>query len=168
MAKIKSVKMDSAYAALDSASNDRSEKNDCAVKAVAAATGESYTTVHDMMMLLGRVDGKGTCTAIIHKAIRKLGYKCVDSDGETVDAYSCEPFATEYFTDQYPGAGKKLKSVTTHHPDRYPNCPVWKGRTFLMLTAGGRHIVCIRDGVNIDWTRGKAQRAVKIWEVLPA
>jgi hypothetical protein len=37
-----------------------------------------------------------------------------------------------------------------------------------MLTNGGGHIVCIKDGETIDWSKGKAKRAFLIVEVDPA
>lgn len=129
------------------------EHNDCAVRAVAAATGRPYDEVHALFKANGRRDAARTATSITRHVMGLLGYNLQDVSARD-------------FIAQYPGShARVLKSVTTHHPDRFPGA--WKnGKTYLMFTPG--HILAIVDGVNHDWTRGRALRATRILEVLPA
>lgn len=53
------------------------ERNDCAVKAVAIATGTDYRTVHALMKKHGRRDRKGTPVPITFKVLKELGFKTV-------------------------------------------------------------------------------------------
>jgi hypothetical protein len=166
----KSSNRNDAFNVLSETSGVMGENNDCGVKAVAAATGVSYMRAHQALAKLGREGKEGTHFAYIRAAIEQFGFRLVDQNGgaTTLFAYNSRGFDVEYFTQHYPGAHKKLQSVTTHHPERFPKATVWAGRTFLMLTNGGRHIVCIKDGETIDWTKGKAKRAFLIVEVVPA
>ncbi len=129
------------------------EANDCAVRAVAAATGRPYDEVHALFKTAGRGDARRTPTSITWDVLKQLGFRT-------------EQRFSQHFIAQYPGShARVLKSVTTHHPDRFPGA--WKnGKTYLMFTPG--HILAVVDGVNHDWTRGKALRAQIIFEVLPA
>ena len=66
---------------------------------------------------------------------------------------------------RYPGAHKALRNVTTHHPERFSD--VWRdGKTYLMYTRG--HVLAIVNGVNHDWTRGRAKRCKALYEVVKA
>lgn len=129
-----------------------SEHNDCAVRAVAAATGRAYDEVHALFKAEGRRDARRTPTSITWEVLKQLGFRV--EYRHAVD-----------FIRQYPGShATALKSVTTHHPDRFP--AAWKnGKTYLMFTPG--HILAIVNGTNHDWTRGRALRAKSIYEVLP-
>jgi hypothetical protein len=141
-----------AFKELQAAASSVNENNDCAVKAVAIACNADYHIVRDMMERLGRQTGKGTPWEVIYAAIDQLGYKRV--------------WVNEYdLIRQYPkGHRDVLKSVTTHHPDRFN--AVWaNGKTYLMSTGG--HILAIVNGVNHDWTRGTARRCKGLWEVVP-
>ena len=50
------------------------ENNDCAVKAVAIATGTDYATVRALLRNIGRRDGHGTQPDDYRYAIRRLGF----------------------------------------------------------------------------------------------
>lgn len=126
-----------------------SENRDCTVVAVAAACEVSYDVAHDAMTKAGRKPGRGAYVHQTHKAIESFGFKL-----ERINA--------SVFIAQYPKAHQILRSVTTHHPDRFKK--VWKdGHTYLIHCA--HHVLTVRDGVNMDWTRGKAMRAVLIYRV---
>jgi hypothetical protein len=132
---------------------DMGERNDCAVRAVAAATGRPYDEIRAMFEAQGRHAGCGTPIWVTWSVLERLGFRAERRDARD-------------FIAQYPGAhAAALKSVTTHHPDRFKS--VWaNGKTYLMLTPG--HILAVVNGVNHDWTRGRALRAIAIYEVLPA
>lgn len=125
------------------------ENADCAVVAVAAATGVDYKTAHAALEARGRKPRKGTPMDITHAALRDLGFVAVRVDPRN-------------FIDQYPGAHKNLRSVTTHHPARFGS--VWtNGKTYLFRTRG--HILTVRNGQNLDHTRGRACRVIVLYEV---
>lgn len=128
------------------------ENNDCAVRAVAAATGRAYDEVHAMFKAEGRRDAARTPTTITWAVLQRLGFRA-------------EYLPATDFIRRYPGShASALRSVTTHHPDRFPQ--VWRdGATYLMFTPG--HVLAIVNGVNHDWTRGRALRAHSIYRVVP-
>jgi len=137
------------YASVRNASNALHESNDCAVVAATVATNEPYEKVHGLMAANGRRPRKGTAMAITEATLRALGFDMV-----------CVPH--HEFLSRYPG-GNLNRNITTHHPERYNN--VWAdGNTYLLRTAG--HILAVVNGVNVDWTRGKALRVKVIYRVV--
>lgn len=127
------------------------ENNDCAVVAAAAATGAPYARVHQLMEANGRRPRRGTAMKITRTTLRALGFNLI-------------PVARAEFIDRYPGGHKNATCVTTHHPDRFPK--IWQdGNTYLFRTKA--HILCVKNGRNLDWTRGKAKRVLEIYQVLP-
>lgn len=153
MPKIAKVGKSELYNAHLEQRSEMRERGDCAVRAIAALTETPYERVHAMMAAQGRKHGKGTPWDIIWSTLTALGYKRIQR--EPLD-----------FVHRYPGShASALRSVTTHHPDRFP--AVWQdGKRYLMATP--RHVLAIINGVNHDWTRGKACRAKAIWEIVPA
>lgn len=141
------------YAAHLSQGRDIGERNDCAVRAVAAATGSDYDAVRALFKAEGRRDARATPVSITWKVLAHLGFRA-------------EQRTARSFIEQYPGShATALKSVTTHHPDRFNS--VWAdGKTYLMFTPG--HVLAVVNGVNHDWTRGRALRATALYEVVPA
>lgn len=149
MAKIKPIAKSDLYRDLNSKSFDR---NDCAVIAIAAATGLSYEAAHSLAKAAGRKNGRGIRQAQTMAALAAAGKTTVE----------LEPLD---FIKKYPRPHQILKSVTTHHPDRFPD--VWKdGNTYLLFTRG--HVLAVVNGVNCDWTRGRAKRIRWIYRVLDA
>lgn len=150
MPRIAKVGKSELYSAHLEQRTEMRERSDCAVRAVAALTGTPYEQVHAMMAAQGRKHGKGTPWHIIWETLTALGFKA-----EYVPAVN--------FIRQYPGShATALKSVTSHHPDRFP--AVWRdGCSYLMSTS--RHVLAIVNGVNHDWTRGKACRASRVWRI---
>lgn len=135
------------YRAMSQEADKLNENNDCAVRAISIATDTPYKTVHELLERMGRIKRKGTRTQIIERAVKILGFRM-------------EHVPASYFIDRYPR--KNIANVTTHHPDRFPQ--VWKdGHTYLIYTPG--HILCVKDGVNHDWTRGRAIRATGIFRI---
>lgn len=149
MARIAKVGKSEVYAA--HLVQSKGERGDCAVRAVAALTDTSYEVVHSIMTRRGRKHGKGTAWAIIWATIEELGFTVAVRNATS-------------FIQRYPGShATALKSVTTHHPDRFPD--VWKdGKRYMISTRA--HVLAVINGVNHDWTRGKAKRAIKIYEIV--
>ena len=151
MARIAKVGKSEVFAAHVSAGQTINERGDCAVRAVAALTDTSYEVVHAIMARRGRKHGEGTGWAIIWATIEELGFTIAVRNPTS-------------FIQRYPGShAAALKSVTTHHPDRFPD--VWKdGKRYMISTRA--HVLAVVNGVNHDWTRGKAKRAIKIYEIV--
>lgn len=128
------------------------EKADCAVRAIAVACNVPYETAHAKLCELGRRHGRATHTTEIRSAICELGGR--------VQEYSFKQYRE--MVAQYPGKHCMKQYITTHHPDRFPK--VWRdGKTYLFFTRG--HVLCIKDGVNHDWTRGRSMKVTHIWEI---
>ena len=127
------------------------ERNDCSVRAIAAASGQSYDYVHGLFAAAGRKTGKGTRTSITNCVVAQLGLKLED-------------VPSQHFLDRYPPAHRKaLRNVTTHHADRFP--AAWAdGHTYVLFTTG--HMLAVVNGVNHDWTRGNALRVKRICRVV--
>lgn len=125
--------------------------NNCAVIAVCIATSEPYDKVHEMFLAKGRKLRRGVRTSTIEEVMNDLGYDMVVRLQGT-------------FISRYPSPHcKVLHFVTTHHPARFNK--VWAdGKTYLFSTGG--HILCVKDGVNHDWTKGRAKRVKVVYEVV--
>lgn len=151
MAKIKRSELPRtvAFNQIHQESQQIGERNDCAVKALALLAKIPYAEAHALLAAKGRKNGDGTYTHWIVSALRELGH--------TVSWRHSDQFIA-----QYPKAHKVLKGVTSHHMDRFNK--VWaNGKSYLCLTQN--HVFAVIDGVNHDWTRGRALRVVEIYEV---
>lgn len=135
------------YRTMAAESGRRKEKDDCAVIAVAMALNVSYEKAHRMCAELGRPDGKGmTTAALIILFKRELNL----SEIKPADMIA-----------RYPKAHRILKSVTTHHPERFNK--VWRDGRYILFCNG--HVAYVDNGVTHDWTRGRAKRVWKIYEI---
>lgn len=142
MGRIAYTPNDERYKALREASEKRGERNDCSVVAVAAVCDVPYEVAHETLRKLGRTRGRGTSTFQILEACKALGF-------------TTERINRRDKIEQYPGVhGRVLKNITTHHPDRFK--AVWRdGHKYLFLTSS--HVAAVVNGVNVDWTRGRAK-----------
>jgi hypothetical protein len=138
------------YRALNNESLARGERRDCTVIAVAVVCSVPYDVAHSALTAAGRRAKRGTHFAVTRSAIEALGYKV-------------EEVPLQYFIGQYPKPHRSvLKSVTSHHPDRFPQA--WAdGKTYLLRCAG--HVLAVVNGVNMDWSRGKALRVHTVMKV---
>lgn len=149
MAKIKPIAKADLYRELNAKSFD---SRDCAVIAIAAVTGLSYEAAHTLARAHGRKNRGGMRNAQIIAALAAAGKTVVE-------------LSPLNFIKKYPRSHQILKSVTTHHPDRFPDA--WKdGNTYLVFTRG--HVLAVVNGVNCDWTRGRAKRVCWIYRVVDA
>ena len=70
------------FKALDKASSAMGETNDCAVKALAAATENQYPDAHKALKVFGRRNRKGTYFSHMTKpAVKSLGYQLTEVKG---------------------------------------------------------------------------------------
>lgn len=135
---------------MQEASVSAKEAGDCGVKACAIAVGVDYYTALEKLTMLGRKPRQGTRHEIIKKFLALYGMKA-------------EPTPIDSFIAAYPKPHNNLKSVTTHHPVRFAKH--WPDGTYLLFSS--RHVSAIVDGVNHDWSEGRALRALYIWRVVP-
>lgn len=152
MARIKATTLTVEYQTVRLAQAQANEKNDCTVKAVALLTGATYATAHAAMARFGRQPGKGASNFSTERAIMALGFRLT-------------PVETRTMIQRYPkGHSDVLKSVTSHHPRRFPKA--WTdGNAYLAFTAG--HALAIVNGVCHDWSANKALRIYRLLKVEP-
>ena len=124
------------YRQLEKAAAERGEHNDCAVKALALATGHCYNVAQVALQLEGRKDKCGTYPAQTWAATEALGFKT----REVWNAWESE-------------RGMTVRTVGQQFP---------KG-TFYVHVAG--HILTMRDGEVEDWTRGSRRKVKRVVEV---
>lgn len=128
------------------------DKNFCAVIAVAAITKEPVKKVQELLAKNGRETGKGTETCIMKKVLIQLGYDVkVWSLSERVNIIL-----------SYPAPHNALKSITTHHPRRFPSS--WYDKPD-MLMFSNTHVSAYVDGVVCDWAIKTSKRIQEIWTV---
>jgi len=121
------------YQAIHEESEKMNETRDCAVKAVALACSVPYSTAHDELLWLGRVNRRTTPNYLIRQAIKNLGYKL-------------EPFE------------HRAKTVRTLARELRHTAG-----TYLVWTP--RHVLCIRGGKVLDWTKGRLNRINRVERV---
>jgi len=109
------------------------ETKDCAVKAVAMATGVHYVDVHSLMAANGRKTRKGTLNSITYKVLRHLGFKWT---GVKFQARTIRTLEREF----------------KHRPGTYL---VWVRQ----------HILVMKDGEVIDWTKNRQYRIQRVEQI---
>jgi hypothetical protein len=132
------------------------EANDCSVKAIATVCGVSYATAREVCAQNGRKSGDGMRTNDMLHAVRSLGFDCKE-----FSRYG-EGCIKSTFISQYPPSHQILKNVTSHHPKRFNK--VWAdGKSYLFFAKN--HVLAVVDGVNHDWTVGRAMQVYLIVEI---
>ena len=126
------------------------ETNDCSIIALAAVTDLPYNVIHADLSAEGRRPRRG---AFRMQQFRVLLYR----------RFFLRAHAPEQFIQRYPAPHNRvLRSVTSHHPDRFP--AVWRdGKRYLLYTYS--HVLAVVDGANCDWSRGRVLRINSIYEV---
>ena len=126
------------------------EDNDCAVKAVALATGKTYGEAHAALADAGREHGKATSRDMLHSALAALGYVALPYDERAIIA-------------DFPGVHATLKGLTTRLCWRHRRTD----RDVELREARRAKPIC--DGKTCDYSQGRAMRVVRggLFEVLP-
>lgn len=119
-------------------SESKGEYRDCAVKALAIAAEWEYAEAHAALRKLGRLDNKGTKKGLVESVLSLAGYSI------TV----------------IPLRRVRAKTVTTIERDT-----LFKNGVFIVRTAG--HVLCVRNGVPLDWTNGRRHRIKAVFQVEP-
>jgi hypothetical protein len=140
------------YLELDAESRARDEQGDCTVKAIAILCEVSYAEAHAACEKRGRKPNCGMSYDKWSQVFTDLGYEL-------------KPVNRREFMDtNYPGAYKRCKNITTHHPERFP--AAWAdGNKYLFWST--RHVTAVVDGVNHDWSVGKAIIVNRVFRVEP-
>lgn len=126
------------FSMLHADSKSVGETNDCAVKAVALATGRPYREVLRKMRAYGRRPRRGTPMRITKRVLEDYGYTMVLQ------------------TERFPQARTPITVART-----MPKRGVYLVRT-------SRHIFCYRAGKVHDWTEGRRHRVTQIWKIVRA
>lgn len=119
------------------AAESKKENNDCAVKAVAIATGVGYEKAHAVFAKLGRKPRHGVSWGQIVKAIEECTGRGVSYD------QIFKPNGSRY-------TGKTIGKALP------------KGRYILIFRA---HAAAMVDGVIEDWTDGRKKHILGYWKV---
>ena len=118
----------------------KNEKNDCFVRAVAAATGSNYDNAHKFVKeKFGREDGKGTNLVALH--MMNLEDHGMELNNKS---YKVKVLGTDEITNKYKLHGEviKRKKTVKSFIQSYP-----KG-TYIVGVS--KHAFTIKDGVLID------------------
>ena len=118
----------------------KKEKNDCFVRAVAAATGSNYDNAHSFVKeKFGREDGKGTNLVALH--MMNLEDHGMELNNRN---YKVKVLGTDEITNKYKLHGEviKRKKTVKSFIQSYP-----KG-TYIVGVS--KHAVTIKDGMLID------------------
>jgi len=127
------------YAKMHEDSVNMDEANDCAVRAVAAATGRSYTDAHTALKKVGRKNRRGTQQWMTFSVIKKFGFVVTKINR--------------------PKKAKTMKSL--------PGAMKAAGYTGTFLVFVRRHVAAFVDGTVVDWSAGRHHRIHKIYAVTP-
>ena len=122
------------FSTMKSAADAFCETNDCAVKAVALATGEDYGATRWLFTEFGRRPRHGTPVHITKKVMDYLGYDMVE--------------CRDWFD---------ARTIRSLEPE------ITSTGSYLVRTS--RHILCVKNGVVEDWTRGRLHRIINVWRV---
>jgi len=121
---------------VDEMSKYMNERNDCAVRAVAHASGVRYTTVHGMFKSRGRSNRGRSAYTASDWVMGELGMKM------------------ENVTSQVRARAKTVRTASRI---------LTKG-TYIVCTRG--HMLCIKDGEVRDWADGRQLRIRTVYRVL--
>ena len=135
------------------------ERNDCAVVAVAAATGVDYKTTHATFRRNGRRSRGRTAMSITFKVLKSLGAEVeqVVYNQSNSRRYSRTYAQNPGFTNQF-----RSNTVTTIEGEIQRKDP--QGH-YLIRTRG--HILAFADGRIQDWTAGRRHRVIEVYRVQP-
>lgn len=111
------------------------EKNDCTVKAFAAAANIDYPQAHRILASRGRKVGYGFNTLIVLEEIQKLGKNVKDVTSLVIS---------------------HTKTVRAFGQRGYRG-------TYVIRTQG--HVLCSKNGIVQDWTVGRCHRILNVWRI---
>lgn len=127
------------FADLERVAAEYGEKNDCTVKAIAAACEVSYGKAHRTLAKLGRQRGRGASLMMIHRAVEAV-------IGTTSDYHQ---------TYKGSAVGLTLNRFRKAHPTG----------NYIICSRG--HAMAVVNGELIDWTADTAGRrkVTNVWRI---
>lgn len=129
------------YEKANQVSNKYGERNDCTVKATAIAIGTSYEDSHTLLKKFGRKDYRGCKTnQVVIPALESRGFECI----EIKELYKFNLTLNKF---------ERSNFVTE---SEYP-----------LLVRVNRHLLCIKDRKNEDFTKGNRQKVLQAWYIKP-
>lgn len=151
--------------AMDSASANMKENNDCTVKAIAIAAGVSYEKAHEVCKKHGRVNGQGLTYYPIIRALEEVSeiksqlsggsHRTGGISGEYLSAYNDKTVPT---VDRM-AASLGLKKLTFN---RLPEV-IKKDKNYIVMNCN--HAAAVVGGEIIDWSKGKALQVTSLIEL---
>lgn len=151
------------------------EKNDCTVRACAVATQIDYSAMREYLSHYGRKPKRGMNRSDYHRALRDLGFEIIELDGpkfeyrtEVVEGFyrfnwksGREVWIDPHFrcTQRKVSGGKHYDSVTVMKLAKELN-------TGTYLVGTDSHVLCLKDGVVHDHTKGRKFRVKSVHRVI--
>ena len=127
------------WAELLEGSAQKNEARDCTVKALAAATGLSYSDCHAAMAKHGRKPKRGSHCYTMEKAAKSLGFQMIRQDRSSYSAKTCRTAPRD----------RRLAAMGS----------------VILATSG--HVAALVDGEVIDWTTGRLHRIQTVYQIKP-
>jgi len=138
------------FNALQAETDKFDDTNDCVVKMIATCLEIPYEDARTICAEHGRNHGRGMFDHEWQPIFKEFGKRL-------------EYVPARYFLDRYPGVHINMKNITTHQPERFAE--VWAdGCTYILKSKA--HVTAIVDGVNHDWTVGRARRVTSVYRVI--
>ena len=148
------------------------EKNDCAVRACAIATQIPYTVMRDYLSKYGRKHRDGMFYKEYSTALTDLGYvlRCLDGpkyewrEHWVEDTWHYKRGVATFVPGHFRGRRAKVGTGSDYDGATVVTLARELDRgTYLVNTH--RHVLCLREGVVHDFTRGKRHRVRRVFEV---
>jgi len=121
-------------------SNEFFERNDCAVKALAIATGEGYEMAHYALECQGRKPRDGTFIWQTLDALESLGYTWERIDATQIPART----------------GLTLNRLLTEKPGAFPD---------RYIVSYSRHLGAVAGSEVLDWSKNRRKRIVCMYKI---
>jgi len=125
------------------------ENRDCAVIAIAAATGLDYAKAHLAMSVKGRQTRTGSSVNMILGAIDYLGFEAV-------------PVPFSEILKDYPPCYREVSKLTPRQVQKFPKAWVGKG-DFIGITCN--HALAICNGEVLDWSDGRRHQIKRLFRI---
>lgn len=152
--------MSELYSKSREASKAIGEKRDCAVIAISIFCDVSYNEAHEALARAGRKPGHGTYRFMQAQAVRELtGKNFVAHDVEEKFWVKEKTEFERNIRSKYPEK-YNTKNLTVKQIEKFPEA--WAHIKNALIFVRG-HVLCLRDGVVHDWSKGKRMHIEEIW-----
>lgn len=154
MPRCNRISQSETFNAVNAISSLHNEHNDCTVCAISIATATPYDQVHHMFKELGRKRGSGSSIHNMKMVCRVLGF--------TMRRWTFEEYYEVIAT--YPKLHPTPRTITTHHPRRFPKSwAPYANRTLIFHAT--RHVLAVVNGKVHDWSVNNSLRVHAVYEI---